>query len=163
MTSDLLLGTWQLVSWENRTADGRKTYPFGEDAKGLIVYGDDGYMFVAIMAANRTPFGTEDLFGGSLEENAKAAETYVSYCGRYELHGETVIHHVELSLFPNWVGVDQERVISVTSDRLELRTRPTLFGGTEQTAHLVWARAEADAPRRLPRDRGGAWPRLGRR
>lgn len=139
--SDPLTGTWRLVSWENRTADGRITYPLGEDAKGLIMYGGDGYMFVAIMEPNRTRFGTEDLLGGSFEEKANAAQTYVSYCGTYELRGETVVHHVELSLFPNWVGVEQERLVSVTPERLELSTRPTFFDGTEQTARLVWQRA----------------------
>jgi hypothetical protein len=33
----------------------------------------------------------------------------VAYAGRYSFLGDHVIHHVELSLFPNWVGSDQER------------------------------------------------------
>jgi len=65
---------------------------------------------------------------------------YVSYCGRYELHGETVLHHVELSLFPNWVGVTEERLVKITGDRLALSTRRLLVQGTQQTAHLLWER-----------------------
>jgi hypothetical protein len=84
---------------------GTISYPLGRDAVGVIVYTDDGYMFVAIMCPDRQPFAAGDLLKGSGEEKARAAETYVSYCGRYELHGDTVIHHVELSLFPNWSGV----------------------------------------------------------
>ncbi len=106
MIRDALVGTWKLVLWENRSADGQITYPLGKDAEGLIMYGDDGYMFVAIMRARRAPFGAGDLLGGSAEEKARAAETYVSYCGRYDVKGDRVVHHVELSLFPNWVGVD---------------------------------------------------------
>jgi hypothetical protein len=52
-----------------------------------------------------------------------------------------VIHHVQLSLFPNWVGVDQERLVDVTANRLTLSTRPTLFDGIQQTARVVWERA----------------------
>ena len=54
-----------------------------------------------------------------------------------EHKGETVIHHVELSLFPNWVGVDQERLVEVMENRLTLSTRPILLGGIQQSAHLI--------------------------
>jgi hypothetical protein len=60
-------------------------------------------------------------------EKAGAAETFVSYCGRYEFHGETVLHRVELSLFPNWIGVVQERLVEISGDRLTLSTRLLLL------------------------------------
>jgi hypothetical protein len=140
MTSNPLVGTWRLISWENRDADGNIVYPLGEDAAGYIMYGPDGYMFVAIMRSDRANFAVGDLLSGSMEEKAYAAGTYVSYCGRYEFRGDTVIHHVELSLFPNWVGVEQERLVEVSGDRLTVSTRPMLFGGAQRTAHLVWER-----------------------
>ncbi len=97
-------------------------------------------MFVAIMGPNRLKFATDDLLSGTPEEEAQAEETYVSYCGRYEFHRDTVIHHVELSLFPNWVGGEQERLVDLRGDRLTLSTRPLLLGGIQQTAHLIWER-----------------------
>ena len=78
---------------------------------------------------------------GEQRRETHAAETYVSYCGRYEYRGDSVIHYVELSLFPNWSGVEQERLIEVAGDRLTLSTRPMLFQGLQQSAHLVWERA----------------------
>src|SRR5215203_6716861 len=49
MTSNPLIGTWRLISWENRSVDGQKiSYPLGKDAAGYIMYNEDGYMFVAI-------------------------------------------------------------------------------------------------------------------
>lgn len=140
MRPNLLIGTWRLVSWQNRSADGRINYPLGEDAVGYIMYSADGYMFVAIMRRDRPMFTAADLFGGSTQEKARATDAYVSYCGRYELRGETVVHHVEFSLFPNWVGVDQERLVEFAEDRLILSTRPTLFGCSQQTARLTWER-----------------------
>ena len=140
MSSNPLVGTWRLLSWETRSADGEISYPLGRDAVGIIVYTDDGYMFVAIMRPDREPFAAGDLLAGSGEEKARAAESYVSYCGRYEYQSDSVIHHVELSLFPNWSGVDQERLVEVTGNRLTLRTRPLLLEGREQTARLVWER-----------------------
>ena len=144
MTSNPLIGTWKLISWENRSvADGKVSYPFGKDAVGYIMYTQDGYMSVAMMRSNRLKFAAGDLLSGSTEEKAQAAGTYVSYCGRYEFRGDTVIHHVELSLFPNWVGVEQERLVEVRGDRLTLSTRPILLGGMQRTAHLIWERVRA--------------------
>jgi hypothetical protein len=107
---------------------------------GYIIYTQDGYMYVAISRPNRQEFTAGDLFGGSAEEKAQAASTYVSYCGRYEFHGDTVSHYVEVSLFPNWVGVEQERLVEFKGNRLSLSTRPMLLGGIQQTAHLIWER-----------------------
>jgi hypothetical protein len=88
MASNPLVGTWRLVSWENRSAvDGRVSYPLGRDVVGYIMYGDDGYVSVAIMRPDRAKFATEDLLGGEAQERAQAAGTYVSYCGRYEFRG----------------------------------------------------------------------------
>jgi Lipocalin-like domain len=90
------------------------------------------------MRANRAKFAAGDLPSGSIEEKAHAAGTYVSYCGRYDFHGETVVYHVDLSSFPNWVGVDQERLVEVRGNRMTLSTRPILLGGVQRTAHLIW-------------------------
>jgi hypothetical protein len=141
MASNPLIGTWRLISWENRSVvDGQVSYPLGKDAVGYIMYNQDGYMFVAIMGPNRLKFAAEDLLSGTTEEEAQAEETYVSYCGRYDFQGDTVVHHVELSLFPNWVGGAQERLVELRGNRLTLSTRPILLEGTQQTAHLIWER-----------------------
>jgi hypothetical protein len=140
MASNPLIGTWRLISWENRSADGRITYPLGEDAVGYISYTQDGYVFVAMMRHDRAEFAAGDLLRASAEEKAHAAETYMTYCGRYEFHGDTVVHHVELSLFPNWVGVDQERLVEVTGNRLTVSTLPMLLDGIQQSGHLIWER-----------------------
>jgi hypothetical protein len=139
MTPNPLIGTWRLVSWENRSlVDGQISYPLGKDAAGYIMYNQDGYMFVAIMGPNRLKFAANDLLSGTPEEEAQAEETYVSYCGQYDFDGDKVVHHVELSLFPNWVGVDQERLVELAGNRLTLSTPPILLRGIQQTAHLIW-------------------------
>ena len=139
MATNPLIGTWRLISWQNRSLlDGEVSYPLGKDAVGYIMYGQDGYMSVAIMRPDRPKFAAGDLLSGGAEERARAAGTYVSYCGRYEFRADTVVHRVELSLFPNWVGVEQERLVEVKGDRLTLSTRPILLGGVQRTAHLIW-------------------------
>jgi hypothetical protein len=141
MASNPLIGTWRLVSWENRSVeDGQVSYPLGEDATGYIMYNEDGYMFVAIMAPHRLRFAHDDLLSATKEEEALAEETYVSYCGRYDFLGDRVVHHVEMSLFPNWIGGDQERLVDLRGERLTLSTRALLLRGIQQTAHLIWER-----------------------
>jgi hypothetical protein len=48
MPSNPLIGTWRLVSWENRSADGQISYPLGKDGVGCIIYNPYGYIFVAL-------------------------------------------------------------------------------------------------------------------
>jgi hypothetical protein len=141
MASNPLIGTWRLLSWENRSVeDGQVSYPLGKDATGYIMYNEDGYMFVAIMAPNRLRFAAEVLLSATKEEETQAEETYLSYCGRYDFEGDTVVHHVELSLFPNWIGGDQERLVDHRGNRLTLSTPALLLRGIQQTAHLIWER-----------------------
>jgi hypothetical protein len=145
VTAASIVGTWKLVAWENRTAGGRVTYPFGRDAVGYLMYGGDGHMSVAVMRAARPPFAAGDLLTGERGEKLAAVESYASYGGRYTFLGDTVIHHVEVSLFPNWIGQDQERLVDLAGNRLTLSTRPLLMGGEQQTGQLVWERAPSGA------------------
>jgi len=140
------VGTWRLTSWENTGSDGSTVDPLGADPVGYIFYNHDGYMSVAIMAASRTPYREPDAFGGTPQERSDAISTYLSYAGPFEVRSEegTVIHHIEVSSFPNWVGKDQVRFATIDGDLLTLSTKPMLFQGVERSASLVWERVERD-------------------
>ncbi len=140
MVEPSVVGTWRLVSCELRTADGQVSYPFGEDALGYIMYTAEGRMGVILAAADRPQFASGDILGGRTEEVVAAAKSFTSYFGTYELRGDRVVHHIEVSFFPNWIGVDQERVFEFDGDRLLLSTPPTLIQGAQRTAHLIWER-----------------------
>jgi hypothetical protein len=77
------------------------------------------------------------LLGGTTQEQARAVEGFVAYADRYRFQGDRVVHHVELSLFPNWVGSDQERTVELSGDRLILSASPLLLGGTQQVPRLA--------------------------
>ena len=95
-----------------------------------------------MMRPGREKYAAGNLFEGSTEEKARDADTYVSYCAPAELRGETVVHHVELSLFPGWVGGDQERLVELTRDRLALSsTRPFLQGDRRVRSRREWLSA----------------------
>ena len=139
---DALVGAWRLVSWENQAADGQVTYPMGADALGYVIYTGDGRFSVTISRRGRAGFAAGDLLGGTTEEKARAVEGFVAYAGRYSFHGDRVIHHVELSLFPNWVGTDQQRSVELSGDRLILSASPLLLAGKQQLPRLVWQRVD---------------------
>ena len=141
MAENSFIGAWRLESFEFRSANGQVSYPYGQDVHGYIMYAQDGYMSVAFMRAGRPHFNSEDFLTGSIEEKVLAFDTYFSYCGKYELRGDKVIHHIEVSLFPNWTGKDQERFYRFDGDRLILSTPPLLAQGIEQTGHLIWKRS----------------------
>jgi hypothetical protein len=138
-----LVGAWRLLSWENRAADGQITYPMGADALGYLLYTADGRFSVTISRRGRAGFAAGDLLSGTTEEQARAVEGFVAYAGRYSFHGDRVIHHVELSLFPNWVGSDQERWVELAEDWLTLSASPLLLAGRQQIPRLVWERVDA--------------------
>jgi hypothetical protein len=140
MAQHPFVGAWRLVSCELRSADGQVSYPLGQDALGYIMYSDDGYMSVAFMGANRPQFASGHILGGTAEEKVAAHDTYQSYCGRYEIQGDRVVHHIEVSSFPNWTGVDQERCFTLEGNRLSPSTPSFLVAGMQQAAHLIWER-----------------------
>ena len=135
-----LVGAWRLVHWEQRGEDGTVTYPFGSDAQGYLLYTQQGVMSATLSAVDRPPFASDDLLAAGDVEWARASRTYLAYCGRYEVRGETVVHHVELCSYPNWVGTDLERRLEIAGSRLTLSTPPRVLGGVWQTAHLIWER-----------------------
>jgi len=85
MSKQLLVGSWKLVSFEMRDANGNISYPWGKDTLGYLMYNADGYMSVTVMSSNRLKFSSADVKGGTTEEKVAAADTYVSYCGTYEI------------------------------------------------------------------------------
>lgn len=140
-SQDSIVGTWLLVSFELRFEDGSKSFPWGPSVRGQVIYGEDGYMAGALMKEGRSKFSTEDVMGGTPEEFSEAMKSYIGYCGPYEYTGERVIHHAEVSLFPNWTGSNIERFVQIQGETLTLSTPTLLFGGKRGTANLIWKRA----------------------
>ncbi len=52
----------------------------------------------------------------------------------------TVVHHLELSLLPNWIGQDFVRIFKIEGNRVTLSTTPVLIDGRKQVGTLTWQR-----------------------
>ena len=140
MSNSKFVGTWQLITCEYRSTDNEVFYPYGEDAIGYLTYTMDGYMSATIMRANRPKLTTEDITKVSSEELAMVVKTYLSYCGQYEIQDNQVIHHIQASLFPNWLGIAQKRFFNFKDNQLFLTSSSFLMRGKQQVAHMIWER-----------------------
>jgi Lipocalin-like domain len=138
---DEFVGAWNLISYERRTAAGEISYPMGRNPVGRLTYDARGRMSAQIMRPDRPQFHSPTAAGGTADEKTAAFDGYIAYYGTYTLNqrDHTVIHHVEASLYPNWVGSDQLRTFEFSEGRLILSAVNAGEPGTE--SRLVWERA----------------------
>jgi Lipocalin-like domain len=133
-------GTWALRTFEFRSRRGAVSQPFGSHPKGLLVITSDGHWSVQVMDPRRRPFSRGDLLEGTPDETYQAVRGYIAYAGTCERYGNRIVVHVTTSLFPNWVGKEQERTFHIVGDQLDLTTKPFLQAGERRTGHLIWKR-----------------------
>ncbi|MBI4349505.1 MAG: lipocalin-like domain-containing protein [Elusimicrobia bacterium] len=135
-----LVGTWRLVRCEHALEDGTRWQPFGPRPRGRLVYTPDGFMMVMLMTAERKRSASGQVFEATSSERAAAAAGFLAYSGRCDLAKDRVVHRVDLSLFPNWVGTAQLRSYRLSGDRVTFWTRRFAVRGRWQTASLTWRR-----------------------
>ena len=141
--ADHFTGTWRLLACEGRWSDGRITLPYGEEPGGMLVYDGRGSFSGQIMTRKRPAFATGNLLKGSDAEVRAAFEGYVAYYGSYTVDESEglMIHQVEGSFFPNWIGERQIRKFEFAEDgRLELSTLPIRGARADLTVVLLWER-----------------------
>jgi len=147
---DQLIGAWKLVSYVEKPVDGSPpAYPFGEDAHGMIMYTHDGFMSAQLSVRKRAPFASDDWSKGKPEEFAAAASTYFAYTGPFQVDEEkqTLTHSMFISLFPNWIGQTQPRVVQIDDDFLTITTeKPVESLGKMVKPELRWKRATVPGP-----------------
>lgn len=142
MGKNKFVGAWKLISFEFRGSDGAVRYPIGQNPAGMIMYDAKGNMSGHVMRRDRPAFASEDPLQGSAEEVRAAFEGYMAYCGTYDVDDEkgTIVHILDSSLFPNWVGTRQTRFFEFSENRLRLTTPPLTLGGHQQIVHALWER-----------------------
>ncbi len=137
------VGVWKLVSFEQRTTAGEVTHPMGPKPVGRLTYDASGHMSAQLLLPERPKFAAPSKVRGSAEQKIAAFDGYTAYYGTYtvdEAH-RTVIHHVEASLFPNWVGTEQRRLFEFSEGKLILRA-VNGSGGPGTESRLVWERVK---------------------
>lgn len=137
-----LVGTWRLISFETRLSSGEVRYPMGQKPIGRIMYDKKGNMAVIASVSDRNPMTSPDKIRAEPQEKSAALDSFDAYFGTYSVNEvtNTVTHHLEGALFPNWSGTSQERFYSLFEDKLELKTAQIPYGGETAIAVLLWQR-----------------------
>jgi hypothetical protein len=128
---DGIVGTWNFVVAEVTAPDGKKSFPFGETPKGILIFTADG-RFAQIHVASDVPnIASNNRLTGSPEEYAEIMRRSLSVFGTYTVDeaNKTVTYNIVSASFPNWQGETQTRAIDkLTSDEF-VNTNRGLAGG----------------------------------
>jgi len=120
-------GTWRLIGRRVTAADGKVTYPTGDNPRGFIMYSPDGYMAV-------------EFFMPMKGSDGKMAERFLAYAGPYELQGDTMLHHLQVSAQAENIGKTFERKVSFENGDLLLSTSPDPQAGPGSMGSMIWRR-----------------------
>jgi Lipocalin-like domain len=139
-----LVGTWELVSTEERLTDGStRSYPdVGPHGKGFLIYTADGHMCAQLMNPDRPKWKDES--HPTDAEKVSAFDGFSSYCGEYDVdESHSVVYHSPKTAWkPGWVGTKQRRPFTLRGDLLTFADKITSEPGVESYV-IVWRKLPA--------------------
>lgn len=140
-THGKLEGVWSLVSVENIDPEGHKTFPYGAQPQGMLVFEANGTYAIQILKAVRPKVSANDKNKASAEENAALVQGNNSHFGSFSVDAEkrVIRFNIEHAFYPNWEGTVQERTYFLENDTLRYVVTQTTNGGAI-TAEVVWKR-----------------------
>ena len=109
----ILVGSWRLLSVEATFTDtGERVATFGPEPSGRVVVTETGRIMFLITRSNRIP---------AADDAARASlfNATIAYSGTILLTGPNeFVTTVEMSLFPEEVGMEKRRLFRIQGDRL---------------------------------------------
>jgi len=126
-----IVGTWDFVVAEVKAPDGKKSFPFGETPKGILIFTPDGRFAQIHVASDLPKIASNNRLTGTPEEYADIMRRSISAFGTYTIDEgkKTVTYHIVSASFPNWQGESQTRTIDkLTADEF-INTNPNVAGG----------------------------------
>jgi hypothetical protein len=137
--NDRFVGTWKLVSVEQRNAAGQLVPPAAQASDrpplGVLIYDAAGYVAVTIMPAERRKYAAPQPTDGE----AQAALTgYAAYFGTFTINEAEgmITHHLQGSVNPG-MAPEQNRKFELAGNRLTLKPPP---GPSGTQSKLTWER-----------------------
>ncbi len=134
-----VVGAWSLVSFDTDEGKGASKPRFGPDPVGYLIYSADGRMSAVLAGIHRPALSSPSGASATEEQRTQALTNFLAYAGRYDVRGDRVFHHVEVSVFTNLMGTTLERQFTIAGDTLTIRTLPPEIWGSSNV--LVWKRA----------------------
>ena len=133
------LGTWKLVSSEEKLKDGSvRPYKFlGPHGVGYLMYAADGHMCGELTNPDRPRWDSPPTDAQKIE----AIEGMAAYCGRFEIDeaNHVMWHYPELAWTPNYVGTKQARPYRLEGNRLIFSGKASQDGDKDvEQWTIVW-------------------------
>ena len=132
-----IVGTWDFTVAEVTAADGKKSFPFGETPKGVLIFTPEGRLTQIHFAGDVPKIASGNRLTGTAEEYAAIMRRSLSLFGSYVVDEDkkTVTFKIVSSTFPNWEGEAQTRTIDkLTADEF-VNTNPNVAGGRGSAAN----------------------------
>jgi hypothetical protein len=126
-----IVGTWNFVVAEVNAPDGKKSFPFGETPRGILIFTAGG-QFAQIHVASDVPkIASNNRLTGTPEEYAAIMRRSISVFGNYSVDEakKTVTFNIVSASYPNWEGEAQERSIDTLNDGEFVNTNHNVAGG----------------------------------
>ncbi|MEQ1832660.1 MAG: lipocalin-like domain-containing protein [Candidatus Eisenbacteria bacterium] len=142
--SESLVGTWELLSREDRTAAGeRRIDPsLGADPIALLMYDRTGHFAAQFMKRDRSQPAPPGTASAPAPNNTGARDGYDAYFGAYSVDDAsgTVTQRLTGSLSPQNVGMQLTRAMTVAGDELSIELATAAADGEPVTRTLRWRR-----------------------
>ena len=135
---DQIVGTWNFVVAEVTAPDGKKSFPFGETPKGILIFTADGRFAQIHVASDAPKIASNNRMTGTPEEYAAIMRRSLSVFGTWTVDEakRTVTYNIVSSTFPNWEGEAQTRNIDKLTDDEFVNTNPNVAGGRGSASNL---------------------------
>ena len=111
--------------------DGKKSFPFGETPKGVLIFTADGHFAQVHIASDVPKIASGNRLTGTPEEYAIIMRGSISIFGDYSVNEEkkTVTFKIVSATYPNWQGEAQERSIDELTIDEFVNTNHNVAGG----------------------------------
>ena len=139
-----LVGAWTFVIAEITTADGKKTLPFGDKPKGMLIFTADGHFSQVHVAGDLPKIASNNRLAGTAEDNKAIVQGSLALFGTYTIDEDkkALTFKIEASTFPNLQGVAQTRTIDLlTADEFR-NTNPAASRDVPAVATNIYRRAK---------------------
>src|SRR3979490_3438227 len=133
---DGIVGTWNFVVAEVTAPDGKKSFPFGETPKGILIFTADGRFAQIHGAADVPKIASNNRLTGTPDEYAGIMRRSLSVFGTWTVDEDkkTATYNIGSSSCPNWEGAAQSRNIDKLTDDEFVNTNPKVGGARGSTS-----------------------------
>lgn len=138
-----MVGTWELLSREDRTASGapRSEPSLGSDPVSLLFFDASGHFAAQFMKRDRSVVAEPEARGAAAN-NSRARGGYDAYFGTYTVDDATgtVTTRLSAALSQENVGQSFSRTMEVNGDLLVIRLDTSTSSGEPVVRTLRWRR-----------------------